>query len=187
MASSTKTPRDSRLPKCSILLNNAMAITFAPCSIEVDQNDVSVNNAKPQHSCSGKKLFDAFVDNNMSTLHTRLNECLSEIRFAGWIHPYTILVKGPQEEMNVLTEAWRRRFLRSPSDYTIREIGEFVYVFLSIKISITHEYYLDLLDDKLVAMAIDFDKTPRGLLISIINVSITTPWDTNCFIWIFTE
>lgn len=130
MASSSKTPRDcSRSSKCSILLNNVLGITFAPCSIEVDQNDVNANNAKPQHSYSGKKIFDAFIDNNMSTLHTRLNESLSEIRFAGWIQPYTILVKGPQEEMNVLIEAWRRRFLRSPCDYTIREIGEFLLFF----------------------------------------------------------
>lgn len=121
MASTSKTTRAS---KCSILLNNVLGITFVPCSLEVDQNDVTTNEPRPQQLCPVKKLFDSFIDNNMSTLHTRLNESLSEIRFAAWIQPYTILIKGPQEDMDVLKEAWRRRFLRSPGDYIIREIGK---------------------------------------------------------------
>lgn len=124
MASSSKTTREcTRAPKCSILLNNILAITLSPSSLEADQNDVTINDTKPQQLYSGKKVFDSFIENNKSSLNTRLNESLSEARFAGWIQPFTILIKGPQEEMDVLTEAWRRRFLRSPDRYVIRELG----------------------------------------------------------------
>ncbi|XP_031549301.1 uncharacterized protein LOC116286855 [Actinia tenebrosa] len=124
MATSSKTIRDcTRTPKCSILLSNVLGISLTPSSLDVtDQNGTTNDPNKPQQY-AGKALFDSFIEENKSTLHTRLNESLSEIRFAGWIQPFTLLAKGPLEDLEVIKEAWRRRFLRSPKEFNIRELG----------------------------------------------------------------
>ncbi|KAL9973359.1 hypothetical protein ACROYT_G019802 [Oculina patagonica] len=54
---------------------------------------------------------------------TRLTESLDEIRLKGWVFPFTLLIKGPHEDVEVIKEAWRRHFLRSPDNFIIRDIG----------------------------------------------------------------
>ena len=66
-------------------------------------------------------------------MRTRLNESLEEMRLAGWIAPCTLLIKAPLEELEVIKEAWRRRFLRSPEGLLIRDIGELLTVLLSVR------------------------------------------------------
>lgn len=126
MATSSKSTREcTRTPKCSILLSNVLGISLTSSSLDVTDQNVTTNDPNKPQQYTGKGLFDSFLEENRSTLHTRLNESLSEIRFAGWIQPSTLLVKGPLEDLEVIKEAWRRRFLRSPSQFNIREIGEY--------------------------------------------------------------
>ncbi|XP_032219948.2 uncharacterized protein LOC116603081 [Nematostella vectensis] len=123
MASTSKSNRDcSRTPKYSILASNIVGVQLSPCS-EYESTGDPASDSKPQQNLSGKDIFDSFIKENQTTLNTRLNETLSEIRFAGWIEPSTLLLKGPSDELDVLKEAWRRRFLRSPANFVIRETG----------------------------------------------------------------
>lgn len=127
MATSSKSTREcTRLPKCSILLSNVLGISLTPSALDVADQNVTTNDPNKPQQYTGKDLFDSFIEENRSTLHTRLNESLSEIRFAGWIQPFTLLVKAPLEDLEVIKEAWRRRFLRSPNQFNIREIGEYL-------------------------------------------------------------
>lgn len=59
---------------------------------------------------------------------TRLTESLDEIRLKGWVFPFTLLIKGPHEDVEVIKEAWRRHFLRSPDNFIIRDIGKFIFI-----------------------------------------------------------
>ena len=123
MSSNAKTAREcNRTPKHSILLSNVMAIVFAPVSIVQTEDRDSENKAT--HLSNPTELFEAFKEQNRSSMRTRLNESLEEIRVAGWTAPCTLFIKGPLEEMEVIKEAWRRHFLRSPGGLLIREIGK---------------------------------------------------------------
>lgn len=135
MSSNAKSMRD-RAPKCSIVLSNVLAVVFRPTSTVVhhhhhdEQNnhgDETENNcSKPSHQLTGLELFDEFKQANRSTMLTRLTESLDEIRLKGWVFPFTLLIKGPHEDVEVIKEAWRRHFLRSPDNFIIRDIGKFV-------------------------------------------------------------
>lgn len=128
MTSNTKSTRD-RAPKCSIVLSNVLAVVFRPTSTAVQikniHHDDNCENkdSKPSYQVNGLELFDAFKEANRSTMLTRLTESLDEIRLKGWVFPFTLLIKGPHEDVEVIKEAWRRHFLRSPDNFVIKDIG----------------------------------------------------------------
>lgn len=130
MTSNTKSTRD-RAPKCSIVLSNVLAVVFRPTSTAVQikniHHDENCENkdSKPSYQVNGLELFDAFKEANRSTMLTRLTESLDEIRLKGWVFPFTLLIKGPHEDVEVIKEAWRRHFLRSPDNFVIKDIGKF--------------------------------------------------------------
>ena len=134
MSSNAKSVRD-RTPKCSIVLSNVLAVVFRPTSTAVHHcehtkhgDEVENNRSKPAHQISGLDLFDQFKEANRSTMLTRLSESLDEIRLKGWVFPFTLLIKGPHEDVEVIKEAWRRHFLRSPDNFIIRDIGKFSFI-----------------------------------------------------------
>ena len=135
MSSNAKSVRD-RTPKCSIVLSNVLAVVFRPTSTAVQHHcehakqgdDVENNRSKPVHQISGLELFDQFKEANRSTMLTRLSESLDDIRLKGWVFPFTLLIKGPHEDVEVIKEAWRRHFLRSPDNFIIRDIGKFSFI-----------------------------------------------------------
>lgn len=118
-----------RTPKCSIVLSNVLAIVFRPTSTvhnceNIRRDDSSESgDSKPSHQLNGLELFHEFKEANKSTMLTRLTESLSEIRLKGWVFPFTLLIKGPHEDVEVIKEAWRRHFLRSPDNFIIKDIG----------------------------------------------------------------
>lgn len=133
MSSNAKSVRD-RTPKCSIVLSNVLAVVFRPTSTAVPHHcehnlgsNVD-NHSKPAHQVNGLELFDQFKEANRSTMLTRLTESLDEIRLKGWVFPFTLLIKGPHEDVEVIKEAWRRHFLRSPDNFIIRDIGRFIFI-----------------------------------------------------------
>lgn len=105
-----------------------MSLIFRPTStvVKVDcvRDDEHLEDSKPSHQLNGPELFDAFKEANRSTLLTRLTESLEEIRLKGWVFPFTLLIKGPHEDIEVIKEAWRRHFLRSPRHFIIKDIGK---------------------------------------------------------------
>lgn len=127
MTSNSRSTRD-RAPKNSIVLSNVLSVIFRPTStvVKVDsvRNDEHIEDSKPSHQLNGPELFDAFKEANSSTMLTRLTESLEEIRLKGWVFPFTLLIKGPHEDIEVIKEAWRRHFLRSPKHFVIKDIGK---------------------------------------------------------------
>lgn len=126
MSSTARSTRD-RAPKYSIVLSNVLAVVFRPTSTVVqvnsDRDSENLEDLKPPHQLNGLEVFDAFKEANKSTLLTRLTESLGEIRLKGWVFPFTLLIKGPHEDIEVIKEAWRRHFLRSPENLSIKDIG----------------------------------------------------------------
>ena len=116
-----------------------MAIVFAPVSIVQTEDRDSENKAT--HRSNPTELFEAFKEQNRSSMRTRLNESLEEIRVAGWTAPFTLFIKGPLEEMEVIKEAWRRHFLRSPVGLLIREIGKIPQLLQLDSLSIDTIYF----------------------------------------------
>jgi len=106
-----------------------LAVVFRPTSTAVQINNIHHDencenkDSKPAHQLNGLELFDAFKEANRSTMLTRLTESLDEIRLKGWVFPFTLLIKGPHEDVEVIKEAWRRHFLRSPDNFIIKDIG----------------------------------------------------------------
>lgn len=135
MSSNAKSVRD-RTPKCSIVLSNVLAVVFRRTSTAVQHHcehakhgdDVENNRSKSVQQISGLELFDQFKEANRSTMLTRLHESLDDIRLKGWVFPFTLLIKGPHEDIEVIKEAWRRHFLRSPDNFIIRDIGKFSFI-----------------------------------------------------------
>jgi len=135
MSSNAKSVRD-RTPKCSIVLSNVLAVVFRPTSTAVQHHcehakptdEAENNRSKPANQISGLEIFDQFKEANRSTMLTRLSESLDEIRLKGWVFPFTLLIKGPHEDVEVIKEAWRRHFLRSPDNFIIRDIGKFRFI-----------------------------------------------------------
>lgn len=138
-----------RTPKCSIVLSNVLAIVFRPTSTvhnceNIRRDDSSESgDSKPSHQLNGLELFHEFKEANKSTMLTRLTESLSEIRLKGWVFPFTLLIKGPHEDVEVIKEAWRRHFLRSPDNFIIKDIGKFIsviqVVFFAFEIAISRD------------------------------------------------
>ncbi|XP_068701545.1 uncharacterized protein [Montipora foliosa] len=126
MSSTARSTRD-RAPKYSIVLSNVLAVVFRPTSsvvqVNSDRDSENLEDLKPPHQLNGLEVFDAFKEANKSTLLTRLTESLGEIRLKGWVFPFTLLIKGPHEDIEVIKEAWRRHFLRSPENLSIKDIG----------------------------------------------------------------
>lgn len=142
MSSNAKSVRD-RTPKCSIVLSNVLAVVFRPTSTAVQHrcehvkhgdDAVENNHSKPAHQISGLELFDQFKEANRSTMLTRLSESLDDIRLKGWVFPFTLLIKGPHEDVEVIKEAWRRHFLRSPDNFIIRDIGKFSFIYRKLSL-----------------------------------------------------
>ena len=70
-------------------------------------------------------LLKAFVDANKSSMNKKLVECLDEVRIVGWIAPKTLLVCGPNEDLEVLKTAWRERILRNPKGFLLKDVGRY--------------------------------------------------------------
>jgi len=98
------------------------------CEHAKPTDEAENNRSKPANQISGLEIFDQFKEANRSTMLTRLSESLDEIRLKGWVFPFTLLIKGPHEDVEVIKEAWRRHFLRSPDNFIIRDIGKFRFI-----------------------------------------------------------
>ena len=114
-----------RAPKSAIVLSNAVAIQFTPaCVVDTEEDRGSGRDGKSIHQhVTAMELFEAFRSENR-TLHSRVSESLEELRLAGWIEPFTILIKGPNEDLEIIRETWRRHLLRSPNKFSIRDVGK---------------------------------------------------------------
>lgn len=114
-----------RASRCAIVLSNAVAIQFTPVSVvDTEEGRESGYDGKSSlQQVTAAELFEAFRREN-KTLHSRVSESLQDLRLAGWIEPYTILLKGPSEDLELIKETWKRHLLRSPSKFIIRDIGK---------------------------------------------------------------
>ena len=120
-----------RTPKCAILLSNAVAIQFTPdCVVDTEEDRESGHDGKSSlQQVTAMELFEAFKRENKA-IHTRVNESLEELRLSGWIEPYTILIKGPNEDLELVREMWKRHLLRSPNKFVIRDVGKLTTILL---------------------------------------------------------
>ena len=75
-------------------------------------------------TCNPEQLLQAFVDANRNSLNRRLVESFDELKMVGWLTYYTLLLSGPNEDIEVLKNAWSQRILRNPKGFVLKDVGK---------------------------------------------------------------
>ncbi|KAF5404860.1 hypothetical protein PHET_01531 [Paragonimus heterotremus] len=75
---------------------------------------------------TSRNLFAAFqLVNACRYWNLNLNEAMTSCHLVGLIHPSSLLISGPNDQMDVIKTAWTKRLLKPPANFTIEGVGEF--------------------------------------------------------------
>ncbi|ELU02255.1 hypothetical protein CAPTEDRAFT_54960, partial [Capitella teleta] len=73
----------------------------------------------------GLVLFEDFVnENRLCHWNPHLEESIKSLKYAGCLHPSTLLVTGREIFLDTIKSAWSRRALRPPPQYSINSVGD---------------------------------------------------------------
>lgn len=78
------------------------------------------------------KLLHEFIEVNKSSLNRRLVESLEELRLVGWFAPHTLLLSGPNEDIDVLKHGWIQRILQSPKGFLLKNVGKVITIIINL-------------------------------------------------------
>ena len=74
---------------------------------------------------SGRELFEDFIaENKACHWNPHLEESVKGLKYAGFLHPSTLLVGGRDIFLDTVRGAWGRKALRAPLNYNITKVGE---------------------------------------------------------------
>lgn len=74
---------------------------------------------------TGKELFDQWVDANKDCFwNPHLEESIRNLKYVGYLQPYTILVSGRDIYLDTVRNAWGRRSLRAPQNLVLHRVGK---------------------------------------------------------------
>ncbi|KAF8568893.1 hypothetical protein P879_01040 [Paragonimus westermani] len=75
---------------------------------------------------TSRNLFVSFqLVNACRYWNLNLNEALISCHLIGLIHPSSLLISGPSDQLDVIKTAWIKRLLKPPTSFTIEGVGEF--------------------------------------------------------------
>ncbi|KAF6769763.1 hypothetical protein AHF37_11588 [Paragonimus kellicotti] len=73
-----------------------------------------------------RNLFASFrLVNACRYWNLNLNEAMTSCHLVGSIHPSSLLISGPSDQLDVIKTAWIKRLLKPPASFTIEAVGEF--------------------------------------------------------------
>ncbi|XP_078252790.1 storkhead-box protein 2-like isoform X2 [Rhinoraja longicauda] len=77
-----------------------------------------------QHRATGYEVFADFKAENMQHFwNKRVTDAVAEVFFLGWIDMHVLLIQGKETHLEVLREAWMRRSLKPPRNFSIKYLG----------------------------------------------------------------
>ncbi len=102
---------------CLILI-----LTPQPCKQWESDTDGAIRSPLLK---SGRELFKDFQrENKHSFWNKPLANSMKDINFLGFFDPYTLFIKGNQETLEILREAYSRRVLKPPRNFSIVQLGK---------------------------------------------------------------
>ena len=130
----TRTHRQS-----SLIQGNIIAFVFRSLDLNLFSSSVpstilqysSEPLAKDEHQCNHEEakcnpyqLLQYFFEANKNSFNKRLVESFGELKLAGWLAPCTLLLAGPNEEIEIFRTAWGQRILRNPKGFMLKDVGK---------------------------------------------------------------
>ncbi|XP_070545415.1 uncharacterized protein [Ptychodera flava] len=95
------------------MVSNSMAIILKPVSNDKEKMKI------------GRALFeDIQNENKMNFWNRELSDSILELSFLGWFEPDTLFVQGGESQLAIIREAFARRVLKPPRNYTIKQLGD---------------------------------------------------------------
>ncbi|XP_071953497.1 uncharacterized protein [Antedon mediterranea] len=105
--------------KTIAITGSSIAILLAPVTCR-DDSDIG---EKAPHS-GGRDIFRDFQrENKLNLWNKPLAESVRELTYLGWLEPGTLFVQGTDRGLDGLREAFSRRVLKPPRNYTIHNLG----------------------------------------------------------------
>ena len=130
---SQKTPTRDRksVSKNVTIAPDSIAIIFNPIPPKPSaggETDGSAGTSGHHHrhtARNGKELFKELQrENKHSVWNKALAESIRGLTYVGSFEPWTILVKGNEEQLDCLRSAYARRVLKPPRNFTISNLGK---------------------------------------------------------------
>lgn len=69
------------------------------------------------------KIFEDFQTSNKGCINIRVEDAMDNVQLIGWISPFTLLIRGCYEDMEIIREAWSGRILQAPKGFFIKDFG----------------------------------------------------------------
>ncbi|XP_071498314.1 uncharacterized protein [Diadema antillarum] len=126
-----KTPTRDRkqVSKNVTIAPDSIAIIFSPVPPKPSaggETDASSNTAHHRHTArNGKELFKELQrENKHSVWNKPLADSIRGISYLGSFEPWTIFVKGTEQQLDCLRSAYARRVLKPPRNFMISNLGD---------------------------------------------------------------
>lgn len=104
--------------KARSMLPRTLVVVLNPVS------DVSVTKLRCLRSKKFERVFEDFKQCNKQSLSVQLQDAVDDVQLVGWTSPFTLLIHGTTEDMDVIQSAWVGRMLKPPSGFLIKEFGK---------------------------------------------------------------
>ncbi|XP_033103128.1 storkhead-box protein 1-like [Anneissia japonica] len=105
--------------KCVTVTGGSIAILLAP----VTSRDDSDIGQKASRRGTGRDVFRDFQrENKLNLWNKPLAESMRELTYLGWFEPGTLFVQGTEKGLDGLREAFSRRVLKPPRNFTIHNL-----------------------------------------------------------------
>lgn len=86
---------------------------------------VPATGEKMQRQDTGYQVFADFKAENMQHFwNKRVTDAIAEVFFLGWVDRHVLLIQGKEPHLEVLREAWMRRSLKPPKNFSIKYLGK---------------------------------------------------------------
>ncbi|XP_033644340.1 uncharacterized protein DDB_G0284459-like [Asterias rubens] len=117
---------EKKIPKNVVLSPGCLALTLSPLpKKESDAESLKSSSTRHGHRKVGKDLFRDFQrENKHSFWNKPLADSVKDVGFLGFLEPWIILIKGAEKELECLREAYARRVLKPPRNFTIANLGD---------------------------------------------------------------
>ncbi|CAH1793868.1 unnamed protein product [Owenia fusiformis] len=124
---------DKKVQKPVSVLSRCIAIVLKPRN-QRSENEGSETDRPPStildhgnvdFTKTGKEMFQEFRTANKNCYwNSQLDECTYNVKYVGYIEPYTLLVGGKDTHLDTLRSTWAKRILKAPKGYIIQKLGE---------------------------------------------------------------
>lgn len=115
------------------LTNKCLAIVMQRADQSTDQKSQHRSNSRASAPENGFRTFQEFQDENRASFwNPGLVQSVNALEFVGFVRPGTLFVSGNELHLECLRGAWARRVLKPPPGFTIKRLGNLLFLVLGI-------------------------------------------------------